>query len=78
MNDIKSLNFRHDITIMIKVLMLLQLLLLLPTSNSLRCYECSGKKYLCKSSTDPGVVKECPSLFSLIRPHVVRALGMFY
>ena len=44
-------------------------------TTCLQCYTCSGKKYLCDSSADPGKLTECPSLFSLIRPSVMIDLG---
>ena len=43
--------------------------------NSLNCYTCDGKKGQCDSSADPGQETNCPSVFSLIRPSVMIALG---
>ena len=48
---------------------------LVHVTTCLQCYTCSGKKYLCDSSADPGKLTECPSLFSLIRPSVMIDLG---
>ena len=42
----------------------------------LQCYTCDGKKGLCSSGADPGDKTTCPSVFSLIRPSVMLALGM--
>ena len=44
----------------------------------LSCYTCDGKKGQCDSSADPGQETSCPSVFSLIRPSVMIALGITY
>ena len=43
--------------------------------TGLSCYTCDGKKGQCESSADPGQETSCPSVFSLIRPSVMIALG---
>ena len=44
--------------------------------TGLSCYTCDGKKGECDSSADPGQETSCPSVFSLIRPSVMIALGI--
>lgn len=44
--------------------------------TGLSCYTCDGKKGVCDSSADPGQETSCPSVFSLIRPSVMIALGI--
>ena len=44
--------------------------------TGLSCYTCDGKKGQCDSSADPGQETSCPSVFSLIRPSVMIALGI--
>ena len=51
---------------------------LLPRAACLHCYTCTGKKNQCASSADPGLETDCPSVFSLIRPSVMLALGIKY
>ena len=51
---------------------------LLPRATCLHCYTCTGKKNQCASSADPGQETDCPSVFSLIRPSVMLALGTKY
>ena len=46
--------------------------------TGLSCYTCDGKKGQCESSADPGQETSCPSVFSLIRPSVMIALGTTY